>query len=102
MSKEFQQKFKQDFLIVRGYDKGVAIGEEDFYDRDRNSWVDDEFVLSKQPKKIGRMRLNITWETLRYKRSVEVLKADKSFSGEYARYGKCESVSPEVRQHGNP
>lgn len=101
MSRDVQQKLKRDFLIVRGYDKGVAIGEEDFYNRDESSWVGEEFVLSKEPKTFGRMRLNITWETLRYKRSVEVLNPDKSFSGQYARYGKCEQVSPETRQHGN-
>jgi hypothetical protein len=101
MSPDLQQKLKKDFLIVRGYDKGVAIGEEGFYDRDGSSWVSEEFVLSKEPRTFGRMRFNITWETLRYKRSVEVLKPDKSFSGQYARYGKCEQVSPEIRQHGN-
>ena len=101
MSRDFQQKLKKDFLIARGYDKGVAIGEEDFYSRDGSSWVGEEFVLSKEPKTFGRMRFNITWETLRYKRSVEVLKPDKSVSGQYARYGKCEQVSTEVRQHGN-
>ncbi|MGA2375339.1 MAG: hypothetical protein ABSF72_07450 [Candidatus Sulfotelmatobacter sp.] len=101
MSPDLQRKLKKDFLIVRGYDKGVPIGEEDFYDRDGSSWVGEEFVLSKEPKTFGRMRFNITWETLRYKRSVEVLKPDESFSGQYARYGKCEQVSPEIRQHGH-
>jgi hypothetical protein len=101
MSKDFQQKLKKDFLIVRGYDKGVAIGGEDFYDRDGGSWVGEEFTLSKQPNTFGKMRFNITWETLRYKRSVEVLKPDKSLSGQYARYGKCEQVFAEIRQHGN-
>lgn len=102
MSKEFQKKLKEDFLILRGYDKGVAIGGEDFYDHDGSSWVGDKFVLSKQPKTFGRMRFNVTWETLRYKRSVEVLNPDMSLSGQYARYGKCEQVSPQIRQHGNP
>jgi hypothetical protein len=102
MSKDFQQKLREDFLIVRGYDKGVAIGAEDFYDRDGGSWVGEKFVLSKQPKTFGRMRFNITWETLRYKRSVEVLDPDHTLKGQYARYGKCEQVSPETRQRGNP
>lgn len=30
MPKDFQERFKKDFLIVRQYDKGVAIGERDF------------------------------------------------------------------------
>ncbi len=102
MSKDYQEKLKQDFLIVRGYDKGVAIGGEEFYDRDENSWVGKKFALSKQPKKLGRVRFTITWETLRYKRGVEVLNSDMSLNGQYARYGKCELVSPEIHQHGNP
>jgi hypothetical protein len=102
MSKEFQQRLKEDFLIVRGYDKGVAIGAEDFYKHDEGSWVGDKFVLSKQPKTFGRMRFNITWETLRYKRSVEVINPDTSSKGQYSRYGKCEQISAEIRQHGNP
>jgi hypothetical protein len=100
MSKEFQQKLKEDFLIVRGYDKGVAIGTEDFYHREGSSWVGDKFALSKQT--FGRMRFDVTWETLRYKRSVEVLNPDKSLKGQYARYGKCEQVSPQIHQRGNP
>ncbi len=102
LSKEFQNKLKKDFLIVRGYDKGVVVGEEDFYDRDGSSWVDDRFALSKQPKTFGRMRLDLTWETLRYKRSLEILNTDLSLKNEVARYGKCEEVSAEIRQHGNP
>jgi hypothetical protein len=102
LSKDLQQKLKQDFLIVRGYDKGVAIGDEDYYKKDGSSWVDDKFVLSKQPKAFGRMRLNLTWETLRYKRSVEILDPDMSLKSQVARYGKCEEISPAVRQRGNP
>lgn len=102
LSKDFQKRLNDDFLVVRGYDKGVAIGGEDFYNRDGNSWVGEKFVLSKEPKKYGRMRFDITWETLRYKRSVEVLDAGGSFRGQYARYGRCEKVSPEITQHGNP
>src|ERR1022692_4721575 len=35
MKKDFQDKLKQDFLIVRGYDKGVTIGDEDFLQEGR-------------------------------------------------------------------
>jgi hypothetical protein len=59
MSDEFQKKLKEDFLIVRGYDKGVAIGEEEFYYHDGSSWVGDKSALSKQPKTFGRMRFNV-------------------------------------------
>ena len=102
MKKDFQEKLKQDFLIVRGYDKGVTIGEEDFYEKEDGSWVDETFVLSKQPKTFARMRLNLTWETLRYKRSLEILNPDKSLKSQAARYGKCEQVAPAVQQRGNP
>jgi hypothetical protein len=102
LSKDFQQRLKQDFLIVRGYDKGVAIGDEDYYEKDGSSWIDEKFVLSKQPKTFGRMRLNLTWETLRYKRSMEILDPDMSLKSQVARYGKCEEVSPAVPQRGNP
>ncbi len=102
LSKDFQQKLKQDFLILRGYDKGVAIGGEDYYRKDGSSWVDDKFVLSKQPKTFGRMRLDLTRETLRYKRSMEILNPDMSLKGQVARYGKCEEVSLAVDQRGNP
>jgi hypothetical protein len=102
LSKEFQKKLKEDFLIVRGYDKGVVVGAEDFYEKNADSWLGDKFVLSKQPKSFGRMRLNVTWETLRYKRSLEILNPDMSFKDEVSRYGKCEVVAPQVSQHGNP
>jgi hypothetical protein len=102
LGKEFQQRLRQDFLIVRGYDKGVVIGEEDFYEKAGSSWVDEKFVLSKQPKTFARMRLNLTRETLRYKRSLEILNPDSSPKNQVARYGKCEEVSPAVHQRGNP
>lgn len=102
MDKNFQERLQQDFLIVRGYDKGVSIGEEDFYEKDGSSWLDEKFVISRLPKTFGRMRLNLAWETLRYKRSVETLNPDMSLKSQVARYGKCEEVSPAVRQRGNP
>jgi hypothetical protein len=102
LSKDFQQGLKKDFLIVRGYDKGVTVGDEDYYQKDGSSWVGDKFVLSKQPKTFGRLRLNLTWETLRYKRSMEILNPDMSLKRQVARYGKCEKVSAAVKQRGNP
>jgi hypothetical protein len=102
MTKDFQGKLKHDFLIVRGYDKGVTVGDEDFYEKDRSSWVDEKFLLSKQPKTFGRMRLDYAPETLRYKRSLEILNPDLTLKEQVARYGKCEVVSPSVQQRGNP
>jgi hypothetical protein len=102
LKKDFQDKLKQDFLIVRGYDKGVTVGEEDFYEKHGDSWIDETFVLSKQPKTFARMRLDVMWETLRYKRSLEILTPDKTLKSQVARYGKCEKVSPTITQRGNP
>lgn len=102
MSKNFQKQMKEDFLIMRGYDEGVTVGGEDFYSRDGSSWITEKFRLSNRSKTLGKMRFAITWETLRYKRSVEILNADGSFQNEYARYGKCERVPNEIQQHGNP
>lgn len=53
LSKEFQRKLKEDFLIAKQYDKGVAIGGEDFYQHDGDSWLGDKFVLSKVPKTVS-------------------------------------------------
>jgi hypothetical protein len=47
-----------------------------------------------------RMRLSIAWETLRYKRTVEVLKQGMTFDGEVARYGRCEEIPTDVQQNG--
>jgi hypothetical protein len=102
LSRELQRKLEKDFLIVRGYDKGVAVGGEEYLGADASSWVDDIVVLSKQPEVLSRIRLSVTWETLRYRRSVEVLNPDTSFRDELSRYGKCERVSPEIPQHGKP
>lgn len=97
-----QERLKKNFLIVRGYDKGVLVGDEQFYDADGASWTSEDFFLDKVKKTKARMRLTVTWETLRYKRSVEILKSDSSLKQEVSRYGRCERVSAQVAQHGNP
>lgn len=48
-----------------------------------------------------RMRFAITWETLRYKRAMEVLNANSTLKNQYLRYGRCEAVPSDVRQKGN-
>jgi hypothetical protein len=97
-----RDRLKQDFLIVRGYDKGVVNGDEDVYDKKGDDWVDEEFPLSKESEQRGRLRLTITWETMRYKRVLEILDEHSNFVNQVARYGKCERVSPKITQHGNP
>ena len=97
-----QERLKKNFLIVRGYDKGVLVGDEQFYDADGASWTSEDFFLDKVKKTKARMRLTVTWETLRYKRSVEILNSDSSLKQEVSRYDRCERVSAQVAQHGNP
>ena len=86
LSKNQQSVFNKGFLIVRGYDKGVALSNEEAYSKDGDTWVSDTFDVQKTPM---RMRLGITWETLRYKRAVEILNADSTLKSEYPRYGRA-------------
>lgn len=96
LSKANQKYLDKGFLIVRGYDKGISIGDEDTYDKDGESWI-RPFILQK--KKM-RMVLSITWATLRYKRTVELISPDGSTKPLATRYGRCEVVPPTVRQKG--
>jgi hypothetical protein len=103
MPKEQQAALKKDFLIVRGYDKGVAVGGENFYDKQADgSWLSEEYSLDRKKGERMKIRLSITPETLRYKRSVEIYRSDLTLRNEVARYGRCQEVSPEIKQHGNP
>jgi hypothetical protein len=95
LAKSQQAELNKGFLIVRGYDKGVAVGEEQTYAKDRNTWVTDEFYVGKTPM---RMRITITPETQRYKRTVEILNANSQLQSESARYGRCEAIPDTVQQ----
>jgi hypothetical protein len=98
LSKPEQAELKKEFLVFRSYDKGVPLATEDFLNPDGTSWVSDKFMLGK--KTPARVRFSISWETLRYKRSVEVLNSDETINGEVPAYGRCERVSQTVRQTG--
>lgn len=100
MPKDMQERLKKDFLIVRGYNKGIAFKAEEFYDQDGNSWISDVYDLN--PKNSMRIRLTINWQTLRYKRAVEMLDHQMHYKSEVARFGKCEDVSTEVQQTAGP
>jgi hypothetical protein len=91
-------QFNRGFLNIRGYDKGVVVGDEQFFNKDGESWVTDGFFISKGNP--ARMRLTIAWETLRYKKSVEILNGDFTLKSQISTYGRCEHVSPTVRQKG--
>jgi len=84
------------FLNMRGYTKGVPLSDEDFYTKDHDSWITDVGYINK--KTPFRVRFEISWQTLRYKRSVELLSSDLSFQSEVPRYGRCELVPSDVRQ----
>lgn len=98
LPKGSQDALKKGFLIVRGYDKGVPLSSEETYSKDGDTWVTE---TSRVQKALMRMRLSISWETLRYKRTLEILNADKTLKTPVDRYGRCEMVSPEVRQKAN-
>ena len=98
LSKNQQADLNKGFLVVRGYDKGVAVGDETIYSKDGSSWVTDKFYVNKT---LMRMRFSITPETLRYKRTIEALNANSKLQSEVARYGRCEPVPDTVRQKGD-
>ena len=89
-------KLTKGFITVRQYSKGLPLGNGlDDYMKDGESWLGDPFQFDKVTK--GRMRLQFSFETLRYKRSVEITKVHVTREAAAA-YGKCEEISPEVRQ----
>ena len=76
----------------------MVLSDEDFYDKDGPTWVTQMYYVQKVPM---RVRLSVAWETLRYKKSVEVLNADSTLKTQYARYGRCEQVPATVQQKGS-
>jgi hypothetical protein len=100
LSKAQQTEMKKDFLMFRGYDKGVPLATEDFAQPDGTSWISDKFMLDKNTP--ARVRFSISWETMRYKRSVELLKSDDTLQGEVPAYGRCERISPMGQTGSDP
>lgn len=96
LQKSSQAILSKEQLIVRGYAKGLPFPNYDFYARDGASWIGDERLVDKNSPPI-RMRLTISWETLRFKRAVEFVGKP---GAEIPVYGRCERVAPGVRQHG--
>lgn len=93
------KKFLNDgYLNMRGYDKGVALSNEEMYYKDGDTWSTEKGVIQGWTM---RVRLSISFETLRYKKSVEILNPNGSLKSEVARYGRCESVPGDVRQKAN-
>jgi hypothetical protein len=97
-SKEALQK---GFLTVRQYDKGVPLSIESSYTKDEgSSWL-GEIAYLPQGKTPVRMRFELSWQTLRYKRSLEFLNANHTMKSQVSRYGRCEEISPAVQQKGD-
>jgi len=100
LPKSQQQTLNKEFLIVRTYYKGVPHPDELFYSRDGNTWATDPFTVHAEKGKM-RLRLNITPETQRFQRKVEVLNSEMKVTYETSGYGRCEAISPEVVQTGH-
>lgn len=97
LPKETQGLINKDFLMVRGYVKGIPWRGEEFLERDQASWISDQRMLDEQTP--IRIRFNINWQTLRYKYAVEVLNMDSTYRTEVASFGRCEEISSELQQH---
>jgi hypothetical protein len=100
LPKEQQAELNKDWLIVHGYAKGIPFNGEEFYNKDGNSWISETSKLDT--RHLVRIRLTVTWQTLRYKRSVEMLKSDLTFDSEIAHWGRCEGIKSDVRQTASP
>jgi hypothetical protein len=98
LPKATQELMKKDFLMVRGYPKGIPWREEEFLEKDEESWVSDQHMLDERTP--IRIRFNVNWQTLRYKYAVEVLNVDSTYRSEVASFGQCEEIPAEVLQHG--
>lgn len=100
MPRAAQAELNRGFLTMRGYDTGVALSREETYWTDGSSFATAPGTISGMKMRI---RLSIEWATLRYKRSVEFLNPNGTLkSVPFTHYGRCEEVSPDVQQTGNP
>jgi len=94
-----QELMKKDFVMVRGYAKGIPWRGEEFLEKDQESWISDKRMLDDHTP--IRIRFNINRQTLRYKYAVEVLNMDSTYRTEVASFGHCEEIPAEVAQHGD-
>jgi hypothetical protein len=97
MQKELKTK---EWLSIHGYNNGIPFNGEEFYYKDGSTWLGG--VGDMDANNSMRIRLTINWATLRYKRAAEILDHGLHYKTEIARFGKCEEISPKVRQTANP
>jgi hypothetical protein len=100
LSKKMQDQLNKDFLILRGYAKGIPFKDEEYFEKDGSTWLSPVYDID--PKNSMRIRLTINWQTLRYKRAVEMLDHDLHYKSEVAKFGKCEDVPADIRQTADP
>jgi hypothetical protein len=92
-----QGLLQKDFVMVRGYNKGIPWRGQEYLQKDEGSWISDLRMLNEETP--IRIRFSINAETLRYKYAVEVLNMDSTYRTEVASFGGCEEVPAAVRQH---
>lgn len=100
LPKKMQVQLEKDFLIIRGYAKGIPVRGQEYYDTDGSTWVSPVYDIDS--KSSTRIRLTVNWQTLRYKRAVEILDHDLHYKSEVAKFGKCEDVPVDIRQTADP
>lgn len=100
LTKKMQTQLNKDFLILRAYAKGIPFKDEEYFDKDGSTWLSP--VYDVDPKNSMRIRLTINWQTLRYKRAIEMLDHDLHYKSELAKFGKCEETPPGIRQTAGP
>jgi len=97
LPKASQELMKKDFLMVRGYPKGIPWTGEEFLEKDEASWVSDPRLLDNNTP--VRIRFSVNSQTLRYKYAVELLNDDSTYRSEVASFGQCEELPGEVPEH---
>jgi|SRR5665213_154758 len=97
LSKGEQAELNRGFLNVRYYDRGVPQPEEEILEKDGDSWANT--LKPKNGKGPSfEIRFTVAWETMRYRRSVDILNPDGAVHPGISRYGRCEEIPPDVRQ----
>jgi hypothetical protein len=93
---------KEDFLIVRGYQKGIPWAEDMFFTKQGGLWTSEK--MQTMPLGNGlrtTIIIVINWQTLRYRWGVEVVdKGQRHAAGGH--FGRCEKIPIDVRQNAEP
>jgi hypothetical protein len=98
LPKAEQATLRKDYLMLRFYEKGIAQPHHEFLNEDGGSWISDKLMPVKNHPM--RIRFTVQWQTMRYRRSVEIFNSDSTFRSEISTYGRCEEIPAGVRQKG--